>query len=56
MNRDQLIHCARAYLAQSRHFSRMHRRFSFVLLQWAANCRRDAMGVRTEPVQGDLFA
>lgn len=53
------IHCARVYLAQSRHFTHRHRGWSFVLLQWAANCRRRAavkVAPKTAgPVQGDLF-
>lgn len=50
------IHCARVYLAQSRHFTRRSRGFSFLLLQWAANCRRRAAIVTpTQPAQGDLF-
>lgn len=49
------IHAARVYLAQSRHFTPRHRGFSFVLLQWAANCRRRAMAITTRPVQGDFF-
>lgn len=49
------IHTARVYLAQSRHFTRRARGFSFVLLQWAANARKRAMAVNTSPVQGDLF-
>lgn len=54
--RSALIHCAKVYLAQSRHFARLHRGWSFVLLEWAAQCRRRAMAVRpTVPAQGDLF-
>ena len=34
--RKALIHCARVYLAQSRHFTGRHRGWSFVLLAWAA--------------------
>ena len=50
------IHAARVYLAQSRHFTRRARGFSFVLLEWAANARRRATTPRaTMPVQGDLF-
>lgn len=40
------IHAARVYLAQSRHFARLHRQFSFVLLSWAGNARRRAMQER----------
>ena len=35
--RTALLHCARVYLAQSRHFTSRHRGWSFVLLAWAAN-------------------
>lgn len=53
------IHCARVYLAQSRHFTRRHRGWSFRLLAMAANARqRAAAKVAPEPagpVQGDLF-
>lgn len=41
--RDTLIHTARVYLAQSRHFATRHRGFSFLLLDWSAKCRRDAL-------------
>lgn len=54
-DRASHIHSARVYLAQSRHFTRRARGFSFVLLQWAANARRRAMATNTGPVQGDLF-
>lgn len=54
--RSTHIHCARVYLAQSSHFTRRHRGFSFVLLGWAANARRRAASIKHEfPVQGDLF-
>lgn len=52
------IHAARVYLAQSRHFTGRARGFSFVLLGWAANCRRRAAQAATDatdPEQGDLF-
>jgi len=42
MTRAAHLHAARVYLAQSRHFTRRARGFSFVLLQWAANARRRA--------------
>ena len=41
--RGTLIHAARVYLAQSRHFTARHRGFSFVLLDWAARLRAEAM-------------
>lgn len=53
--RESLIHAARVYIAQSHHFTRLHRGFSFVILEWAANCRRRAMSINTTPVQGDFF-
>lgn len=40
--RENLIYCAKVYLAQSRHFTKLARPFSFALLDWAANCRRRA--------------
>ena len=50
------IHAARVYLAQSRHFTRRSRGFSFVLLGWAANARRRSMAIKCAlPVQGELF-
>ena len=55
VDRASSIHTARVYLAQSQHFTRRARGFSFVLLQWAANARRRAMAINTSPVQGDLF-
>lgn len=51
-----LIHCAKVYLAQSRHFTRRARGFSFVLLGWAANCRRKIASATPEVAQLDLFA
>lgn len=41
-DRAQELHVARVYLAQSRHFTRLHRGWSFTLLQWAGNARRRA--------------
>lgn len=52
--RTTLLHCARVYLAQSRHFTRKHRGWSFVLLEWAANKRRQVAAMR-EPAQIELF-
>lgn len=52
MMREQHIHAARVYLAQSHQFTSRARGFSFVLLQWAANARRRAVSV---PVQRGLF-
>jgi len=52
--RTACIHCARVYLAQSRHFTGRHRGFSFRLLDWAGQMRRRAM-TRDLPAQGDLF-
>ncbi len=47
------IHCARVYLAEARR--RRKQSFGFVLLQWAANARRQAMEVSPAPKQPDLF-
>ncbi len=57
MTRDAKIHCAKVYLAQSRHFTKRARAFSFVLLGWAANCRKEA-SAKGAPAsnQMDLFA
>jgi len=57
MTRAENIHTARVYLAQSRHFTRLHRGWSFVLLAWAGNCRRRLAVERSgEPAQLDLFS
>ncbi len=53
-NRAAHLHAARVYLAQSRHFTRLHRGWSFVLLRWAANARRRADRAVT-PIQPSLF-
>jgi hypothetical protein len=53
--RSALIHAARVYLAQSRHFTGRHRIWSFKLLAWAAQCRRRAAGLRQAPIQQSLF-
>jgi sugar phosphate permease len=53
--RAALIHAARVYLAQSRHFTGRHRSWSFTLLEWAAQCRRRAAGLRQAPMQQKLF-
>lgn len=54
--RSALIHCARVYLAQSRHFTGRARGFSFVLLEWSAQCRRRVASLkRALPARGDLF-
>lgn len=56
IDRAAHIHAARVYLAQSRHFARLHRGWSFKLLGWAGQCRRRAMEIRpVTPAQGDLF-
>lgn len=54
-DRQFCIHCARVYLAQSRHFTGRHRGFSFRLLDWAGQMRRRAMTLRDTPAQADLF-
>lgn len=54
--RAAYIHAARVYLAQSRHFTSLHRGWSFKLLEWSAQCRRRAMAIKPAlPMQGDLF-
>lgn len=54
--RAALIHAARVYLAQSRHFTGLHRGWSFKLLEWAQQCRRRVMTTQPAlPAQGDLF-
>jgi len=53
--RTALLHCARVYLAQSRHFTGRHRGWSFVLLAWAANKRRQIAALREDPAQQSLF-
>lgn len=56
--RAHSIHYAKVCIAQSRHFTRRARGFSFVLLQWAANARqRASVAIETaaEPIQGSLF-
>lgn len=55
MTRADNIHCARVYLAQSRHYSRLHRGWSFTLLAWAGNARRRAMAAKAQPHQAELF-
>ena len=55
-DRESHIHCAKVFLAQSRHFTHRSRGFSFVLLGWAANARRRAVEAKLAlPAQGDLF-
>jgi len=56
MMRERLIHQARVYLRESKSRRTKHRAFSFVLLGWAANCRREAAMVRNAPNQLDMFA
>lgn len=55
-DRAASIHAAKVYIAQSRHFTRRHRDFSFTLLAWAANARRRAMAFKpASPDQASLF-
>lgn len=54
-DRQSCIHCARVYLAQSRHFTSRHRGWSFRLLEWTGQCRRRAMALRHVPAQQPLF-
>lgn len=53
--RDALIFCARAYLRESRARRIAHRAYSFLLLDWAARCRREAMAVGVVQGQMGLF-
>jgi hypothetical protein len=57
MSRETSIYMARVFLAQAR--ARRHnpaqRGFCFVLLEWAANRRKEAAAIRREPLQGVLF-
>lgn len=55
VDRAANIHYAKVCIAQSRHFTRRQRGFSFVLLRWAGNARRRTMTQTVQPVQGDLF-
>lgn len=56
MTRAALLHAARVYLAQSRHFTARARGFSFVLLGWAANARRATNTLQpARDTQGKLF-
>lgn len=52
-DRETAIHCARAYLTESR--KRGSSPFGWLLLAWARNARLRAAAVRAEPVQGGLF-
>lgn len=55
-DRAASIHAAKVYLAQSRHFTARARNFSFVLLGWAANARRRALGFsHATQAQASLF-
>lgn len=57
MTKSAHIHQARVYLREARQRADIpaQRGFCFVLLGWAANCRRRAAAVRTEPVQAEIF-
>jgi len=52
-DRQMHIHCAHAYLTESR--KRGSSSFGWTLLAWARNARLRAAAVRVEPVQGGLF-
>lgn len=54
VTRESLIHCARVYVRESRARTRQQRAFSFILLGWAARCRREAVA-RPRLGQRDLF-
>lgn len=49
MTRDQLIFCAKVYLAQSRHFTKRARKYSFVLLAAAEKARKEVFTLSTKP-------
>ena len=51
-DRETAIHCARAYLTESR--KRGSSSFGWTLLLWARNARLRAAAA-SEPVQGGLF-
>lgn len=51
-DRETAIHCARAYLTESR--KRGASPFGWMLLTWARNARLRAAAA-SEPVQGGLF-
>lgn len=53
--RESRIRCAKVYLAQSRHFTRLHRGWSFKLLEWAQKCRSEISAAKPNPAQMDLF-
>lgn len=57
MTKSNHINQARVYLREARARGKYpaQRGFCFVLLGWAANCRRRAAAVRPEPVQGELI-
>lgn len=55
VDRAALIHYARVLLRQSRHFTNRHRRWSFVLLEWAAKARRQATTTAGAPAQLEMF-
>lgn len=44
--RPALIHYARVLLRQSRHFTGLHRGWSFTLLEWAGIARRRAAAIK----------
>lgn len=57
MTKSALLHQARVYLREARARGKhpAQRGFCFVLLGWAANCRRRAAAIRQDPVQRGLF-
>lgn len=56
MSREMNIHCARVYLREARERAKIpaQRGYCFVLLQWAADCRKRALHITPMP-QGELF-
>lgn len=56
--RQALIHSARVFLSQSRHFTDRHRGWSFTLLDWAGQVRRRAAKIKSpqmESPQMEMF-
>lgn len=49
--RANLIHYARVLLQQSRHFTGLHRGWSFTLLEWAGNARRRAAAIKESQME-----
>jgi sugar phosphate permease len=50
-DRSALIHSARVFLNQSRHFTALHRGWSFTLLEWAGIARRRAAAIKESQME-----